>query len=226
MDNRNFSRTLSVTHKAVLRTAAAGLSMILLLTGATWSASAETPPGLSITIDNGATETAPNSEVTYSTTLANSGTKSVVATIVVSVPAFATITKAPEGKIDGVDATWTVTVKPGAKKSVSTTAHIGVIPEGEYRTTVLASVYLGKTATGAPVIRSADADKIPGVADPVVGTAKSSQVTSANTTGQNWILPTAIGVGAGIVVVAAAALIIARRRRRVTRRRRDDHTPL
>jgi hypothetical protein len=195
------------------------LTFLTALTGA-GAARAETPPpGLSIAIDNGADQTRANTDVSYRTTLANDGTSPVTAVIVVTVPPFASIEKAGDGTVDGIDATWKVTVDPGQKEVVSTSAHIGSIPEGQYRVTTLASVYLGDTAAGAPLIRSADTDKIPGVTDPVVAASSPkpqpapSKADSA-TAAFAWVLPTLIGGSIGLLVVAAIIIMWAKRRQR------------
>ena len=209
----------------VALTALTAVTIPSVLIGA-GAARAETPPpGLSIAIDNGAEQTRPNTDVRYRTTLANDGTGPVTAVIVVTVPLFASIEKAGDGTVDGVDATWKVTVDPGQKKVVSTSAHIGRIPEDQYRVTTLASVYLGDTVAGAPLIRSADTDKIPGVKDPVVA-ASSPKPQPAPTTGRSdlaapaWVLSTAVGGAIGLLVVGALIIIIVRTKRR---RRRASH---
>jgi hypothetical protein len=209
----------------VALTALTAVTILTDLTGA-GAAHAETPPpGLSIAIDNGAEQTRPNTDVSYRITLANDGTGPVTAVVVVTVPLFASIEKAGDGTVHGVDATWKVTVDPGQKKIVSTSAHIGRIPEDQYRVTTLASVYLGDTVAGAPLIRSADTDKIPGVTDPVV-VASSPKPHPAPTTAHSegavlaWVLWTAIGGAIGLLVVGALIIIV-----RTTRRRRRASHP-
>jgi hypothetical protein len=204
--------------------AVTALTILTALTGA-GAARAETPPpGLSIAIDNGAEQTRPNTDVSYKTTLTNDGTGPVTAVIVVTVPRFASIDKAVDGTIDGVDATWKVTVAPGQQQVLSASAHIGSIPEDQYRVTTLASVYLGDTVAGAPLIRSADTDKIPGVTDPVVGAgspkpqpAPATEHSAAATPA--WVLPSVVG-GVIALLVVGTLLIIMRTRRR---RRRASH---
>jgi hypothetical protein len=206
----------------VALTALTAVTILTDLMGA-GAAHAETPPpGLSIAIDNGAEQTRPNTDVSYRITLANDGTGPVTAVVVVTVPLFASIEKAGDGTVDGVDATWKVTVGPGQKKVVSTSAHIGRIPEDQYRVTTLASVYLGDTVAGAPLIRSADTDKIPGVTDPVVAASSPKPApTTAHSDGlaTAWVLSIAIGGAIGVLVVGALIIIVRTKRRR----RRASH---
>jgi hypothetical protein len=195
--------------------AVTALTILTALTGG-GAARAETPPpGLSIAIDNGAEQTRPNTDVSYETTLANDGTDPVTAVIVVTVPRFASIDEAVDGSIEGVDATWKVTVAPGQQQVVSASAHVGSIPEDQYRVTTLASVYLGDTVAGAPLIRSADTDKIPGVTDPVVGADSPKTQPAPATATSAWGLPSVVGGAIGLVVVGTFIIIMwAKRRRR------------
>lgn len=179
------------------------------------------PPGLSITIDNAATTTKPDSDVSYKITLANAGSGSVTAWIVASVPSYAKIDDAGGGQVSGHNDTWKVTVGAGKKQTETITAHIGTIPKGTYRVTALASVYLSKNTSKAPVIRSADSDAIPGVAEPKAS-HPSSTASKAPHSSSSTKTPVVVGVAGGIVIIAAAvvALVLTRRSRRLVRRGR------
>jgi hypothetical protein len=182
------------------------------------------PPGLSISIDNGATTTKPDSNVSYKVTLANSGTSPVTAWIVAGVPGYGKITDAGGGQAKGQNDTWKVTVEAGKKQTETLKAHIGTIPKGTYRVTALASVYLSDDTTGAPIIRSADSDAIPGVKEPVA--AKPTPTASAPThPAGNITAPVVIGILGALVIIAAAAiitLVLVRRTRQTGRRRRHE----
>ena len=178
------------------------------------------PPGLSITIDNGRKSIAPRSDVTYATTVSNSGLEPVTTWVVVTVPSFATIKRAKEADVKGPNATWKIELEPGTKRTLTTAAKVGSIPDGLTRVTSLASVYLTKHTTGAPVIRSADADRIPGVAEPA---SPALAVTSKVSTSAYGTAP-ALWSGAGLVALGAVCigLVVASRRRRSRRVRTDQ----
>ncbi|HEY0247902.1 MAG TPA: hypothetical protein VGC45_06535 [Gryllotalpicola sp.] len=181
------------------------------------------PPGLSIAIDNGAKSTAPDSDVKYTVTFTNAGTDPVTASIVASIPAYGKITDAGGGQVKAQDDTWKVTVAAGKKQSETVTAHIGAIPKGSYRVTALASVYLGEDTSGAPLIRSADSDAIPGVKEPTAPAPTSTATATATASSGAAIPPIAIGIGGGILVVIAAlvvAIVLIRRGRARKPRRR------
>jgi hypothetical protein len=176
------------------------------------------PPGLSVTIDNGITHVSSDTDTTYTTTVANAGTDPVAVTVVVTVPPFAKPGDAPGATVEGANATWTLTVDPGTNKSVTMTAHVAAIPKGTYRVTTVASVYLGDTAAGAPVIRSADADKIPGVKDPIVTSGRTPAPAASSTGSYSWVLP--VGITGVIVILLLTVLFMLWRNRRRPRRRR------
>lgn len=185
-------------------------------------AAAPTPPpaGLSITIDNGAKTTAPDSDVSYTVTLANAGASPVTVWIVADVPPYGTITDAGGGQASGQNDTWQATVEPGKTQVETVKAHIGEIPKGTYRVTTLASVYLDDDTSGAPVIRSADSDAIPGVKEPAAPEPTQTAVTTSKESGGD-VLPLTVGIGVGIVVLVVIAVVIiaSRRGRRGARRR-------
>jgi hypothetical protein len=179
------------------------------------------PPGLSITIDNASSTTKPDSDVNYKLTLANAGTDSVTAWIVASVPTYAKITDAGGGQVSGHNDTWKVTVGAGKKQTETLTAHIGTIPKSTYRVTALASVYLSKNTSKAPVIRSADSDAIPGMTEPNASHSTSTTSKAAHAS-SSMKMPVIVGIAGGIVIIAAAVvtLVLARRSRRLARRGR------
>lgn len=147
---------------------AAGIALLFAFAGA--GIAAAVPPGLSVAIGNGVEEVGSDSEVVYTAELSNRGQETVAATMVITVPDFATITEAEGAEILGGDSSWAVVVEPGGSAAVSARVRIGEIPDGLFRVTTLVGVHLGEEST-KPVIRSADSDTIPGVTDPstVVG---------------------------------------------------------
>lgn len=183
--------------------------------GAALPSASPTPPpaGLSISIDNGTKSTSPDSDVTYKVTLSNSGAGPITAWVKAAVPDYAKITDAGDGDTKDQDNTWKVDVEAGKKRSETFKAHIGAIPKGTYRVTTLASVYLTEDTTGAPIIRSADSDTIPGVKEPTGATP--TPTAAAPSTGSQSTVLTIVIVGALIVVAAVAVItgVLLRRRR-------------
>lgn len=178
---------------------------------------AAAPPGLSVTIDNGQEEIPPNSETTYTAELSNTGPESVTATLVVTLPDYASVEESAGGAVSGQDASWTVTVDPGATEAVTVRASVGEIPEGLFRVTTLVSVYLGEVslddAPGSPVIRSADSDRIPGVIDPSTVSADTHEPIPKPDPGVDLV--SILVVGGGVAVMLALAALILWRRARV-----------
>lgn len=189
--------------------------------GAVESDAVAAPPGLSIRIDDGATEIGPTQELVYTSELRNAGAAAVEATVVVAVPDYLEITSVDgsdvEGTVDGGTASWPVSVGPGETMTFMTTAFVGTIPAEERRVTTLASVYLGTPHTddgGAPLIRSADSDRIFGIDDAGV----HSDADGARPSGipASTILFVSVG-GFCVLLGASAFLLVAHRRSRSSR---------
>lgn len=196
--------------------------------GAALPTASSTPPpaGLSISIDNGTKSTDPDSDVTYKVTLSNSGAGPITAWVKATVPDYAKITDPGGGDTKDHDNTWKVDVEAGKKHTETFKAHIGAIPKGTYRVTTLASVYLADDTTGAPVIRSADSDTIPGVKEPTGAAPTSTAAAADHTAGSQGTVLTIVIVGAlvaaAVVVVFAVVLIRRRRSDKPTGRRNAE----
>lgn len=197
---------------------AMGLVLGFSLFGATSSAAANAPLGLSVHIDDSVTEVEPAQEVVYSSELRNSGPAAIEATVVVTVPDYLEVTSVAgddvEGSIDDGTVSWAVSVDPGDTVALVTTARVGTIPTGERRVTTIVSVYLGPPTTedrGAPLIRSADSNRIVGVDDSGLRTDVST-VQSSDTPAVTILLVSAGGVC--VLLCAAAVFFLQYRRRR------------
>ena len=188
-------------------------------TGAARLGDVAVPAGLSITIDDGAKQVDAHSSLSYKTVLSNDGAGAVSATVVIAVPSYAAIVKAGDGKVAGSTVTWPVTVQPGTKQAMTTSVTIGAIPHGQYNVTTLASVYLGDGVSGAPVIRSADSDRIPGVAYPAVA-KQTAPVAADPANGVAWVFPTVLGVVALLVIGLVVVVVVNGQSHRRRRRRR------
>lgn len=186
------------------------------------------PVGLSVTISDGVKQVHPNLDVTYTAKLSNSGTKPVTANLVLTVPGYLTYRDTAGAKVSKQDAEWPVTVAAGQSVTKKVTARIGSIPKAERRVTSLATVYTGKT-TGVPLIRSADASSIAGVAD-LPNTAKATpadgKTSASHSDGSHrpWLLGSSIGVVL-LAVLAASAVYLRRRGTPGRRRRQNAHSP-
>jgi hypothetical protein len=183
-------------------------------------AATPSPTGLSVTIDNGTATTKPDSDVSYTITLANAGTTSVTAWIVASVPAYGRIVDAGGGQVKDENDTWKVTVGAGKKQTETVAAHIGDIPPGTDWVTTVASVYLSKDTSRAPVIRTADSDTVPGAKAPAVATPPRAASPDSDTTSIRT--PVLIGIAGGVAIIAAvlAPFVVGRRTRKTGRRDR------
>jgi len=187
--------------RAIRVAVSAAVSVALLAGGPATAAAAAAPPGLSISIHNESGSVRSGDRLSYAATLRNDGTAAVDGRLVVTVPAYARITGATGGDLDGSDASWTVEVPAGASVTKKVSATVGDIPKGELRVTTLVSLYLGDATQ--PAIRSAEADAIAGVTDP-------ARAVGEQPVGPNRAAPVAlvwIGVSAAAVLVAAVVVV-------------------
>lgn len=197
-------------HPAVLFALATGAVMAGSFMGIAASPVVAVPQGLSISITDDEDEVAPNSDTTYTAILVNGGAKSVSAIVTVTVPDYAQLSNAVDGDVNGTTATWTIKVKPGEEKDFTAEVHVGDIPETEYRVTTIASVYLD-SVEDAPLIRSADANTIPGVTDPVVVVPGAEPQEASN----GWLtLGIVVLVALVVVVILLIAVFVRTRGRR------------
>jgi hypothetical protein len=106
---------------------------------------------------------------------------------------------------------WEIRVPAGKTVHKRVEVRLATIAEGQLRVTTLASFYLGRT-TGTPIVRTADADRIRGVADPTPSTpAPTSKAApphqAASASGHSglgalgWTL-----IGCAVVLVLALAV--------------------
>jgi len=175
-------------------------------------AAADTPaaPQLSVTMSNGTEVVHRGQTVTYATTVTNSGSDAVLTRVVADLPDYLTANSAKGAELTPHAARWTETLEPGAKKTFRVSASVGAIPKRDVRVTALASVYLGEEKS--PLIRTADADRIPGVAD------APTEIPGVTTVVAPRILLTVGGLVVGLALLAAALIVVVRRRRRYTGR--------
>lgn len=186
------------------------------------NSAAVAPSGLSIHIDDSVTEADAAQELVYTAQLRNTGATTVDATVVVTVPDYLEVTSVEgsdaEGVIDGGTATWPASVGPGETITFVTAALVGTIPSEERRVTTIVSVYLptpNGEDRGAPLIRSADSNRIVGIDDAGMRTDAADPPTSGVATSTVLF----VSVGAFCVLLGAAAFFyVAYRRSRAPRK--------
>ena len=194
---------------------AAALSGLIAFAAAPAASAA---PEMSVTISDDVTTVKAGEALTYTTTVENMGADPVDVKVVVSVPSYLSIGDAGGGAVEKNATTWTITVAPHEKSSVKLAGKIGTIPKSEVRVTAVASVYVGDAAS--PLVRSADADHIQGVAD-----TPSPRASASSSAGQQGINGWAIVIGVAAVIVLAAiitAVVVLLRRRSSSRPRRTQ----
>jgi hypothetical protein len=181
------------------------------LLGAGAAHAAPVPQGLSITLTDGIDQLHSNMSVTYTATVANAGPTTVNAILQVAPPAYVKIVGGTRAGI------WHVTVAPDQSATRRVQARVDSIAKDATRVTALASVYLGSTS-GTPVVRTADADHIRGVADrPVTASTGSSGAGPARPGGGGWsTVDSALVAIGGVLVAGGVSVLVLRRRRRRT----------
>ncbi|GHF16707.1 hypothetical protein GCM10017786_58280 [Amycolatopsis deserti] len=138
-------------------------AVLVVVVGPVAAAEQARPSGLSVGLFNGVTELRSGAAATYVTTVRNGGSTPAPVTIVLTLPRYATITRADRAVVSGAEARWTTTLAPGESVTESAQAGIGTIALSDDRVIALAAVY--QAGAGAPLlVRTADADTVPGTA--------------------------------------------------------------
>lgn len=207
-----------MTSISLLRTVGLAAAAALgILIGPAPASAASAAPEMSVTISDGVKTVKPGMGVTYTTKVTNLGADPVDAKIVVAVPSYVEIRDAGTGTVDKQTVTWTATVAPHETSDLKLTATIGDIPKDDVRVTAVASVYVDGVEP-SPLIRSADADRIQGVADTPAPTASSASATASHGSATGTIVTVIVIVLVVLLVAASvAALVIVRKRRAIRR---------
>lgn len=180
------------------------------------AAAAPVPAGLSITLTDGVTQVRSDMDVTYTVKVGNAGGTKVTAKLVLTAPAYATLSRAAAAGTGKHIVTWKITVPAGKAITRTASAHIGTIARTDLRVTTLASLYQGKSSSGVPLIRTADANSIAGVTDPAhtvppPGHPGRSLQQHTDSGPSLWLI---VGLPiAAVLLLAAAAALWWRRRR-------------
>lgn len=207
-----------MTSITLLRTVGLAAAAALgILIGPAPASAASAAPEMSVTISDGVKTVKPGMDVTYTTKVANLGADPVDAKIVVAVPSSVEIGDAGTGTVDKQTVTWTATVAAHQTSDLKLTATIGDIPKDDVRVTAVASVYVDGVEP-SPLIRSADADRIQGVADTPAPTASSASATASHGSATGTIVTVIVIVLVVLLVAASAAALVIVRKRRAIRR--------
>lgn len=186
----------------------AAMAVPAFLLGAPAAAEEQAPepaaPQLSVTLSNGVDELSAGDELTFTAEVRNFGA-ALEARVVLAPPAYVALGGAEGATVEANTATWVVPIDAGSTATLEIPAAVGGIPETETRVTTLVSVYVGEST--APVVRTAVANHIVGVADdPKPGPGQSD--------GGAALLAWIIAGGVLVVLLAAAAVVLLLRRRR------------
>lgn len=192
-------RTFPIRIQRLIRAIGVGAVLLVAMPFPQTASSALPDVQLSITLTNGTDAVTDGDSVTYTAEIRNSGA-AVDARIVLAPPAYVTLGVANGAVVDENQATWSLLLEGGSTTTVELPAKVAEIPDGELRVTTLASVYVEEST--APVIRTAVANDIEGVADEQVVTANSTPLVL-------WI-----GIGVVLVLAATAAMLLVLRSRR------------
>lgn len=211
---RSYTETMRTS--ILLNALTASIAGLLLL--GVPAAHADAPPAqLSVTLKNSEKTVTTGDKVTYTGKVANLGDNGADLKVVLQAPAYVKLTKAGGAKVEKNEATWTTTIAPGKTASFTAEASIGSIPRNERRVTTLASVYVGGGA--APIVRTANASFIAGVADTPGGKATHTPVASSSGSASAATWAWLVGAAVLVILVIAAVILLIRGRRAGGRRR-------
>jgi Domain of unknown function DUF11 len=141
-------------------------SALFVLGQAVTAAAAPAAPSLSITVSDGHSTVRPHSRAEYTLTVVNEGTRRASGVLTFAAPSNIGYQRVSSGgRITSDAIRWKITVGAGASRTERVTVRLRAIPQSAVRVTMLASFYLG-AVTSTPLIRTADADRIAGRADP------------------------------------------------------------
>ena len=157
------------------------------------------PSGLSIAITDGVKQIKSGATLHYTASVTNDGVKPLTGELAITIPTYARFTDDGSAKVSKVNASWSVTVKPGKTTSQRISVVVGAIPKQEYRVTTLATLYPSATSTQI-LVRSADPDSIAGVTDPAHTVSVRSEAGAHPLSAASVV---AIVAGVALILIAA-----------------------
>jgi lipopolysaccharide export LptBFGC system permease protein LptF len=205
------------TIRNVLAAVVAAVALVLMTVPA--AAADEAAPQLSVTLTSDGKTVTSGDTVTYKGEVKNLGTSDTDVKIVLNAPKYVELGIAAHATVEKNDATWTTTIPAGKASGFTIKATIGTIPHTERRVTTLASVYVGDDAS--PVVRTADASFIKGVADgPGSTTATKADTSGAFPWHVLWAIASCVIV---LLAIAAILFFVLRNKRRGREPRRSTY---
>ncbi|MGW7414064.1 hypothetical protein [Streptomyces sp. NPDC054863] len=202
------------------RTAAALVSVPLLLLGAGTSASADEKnlPAMSITLTDGVDTVSSGARLAYTVTVQNQGPAHLAGLrIEQALPSGASAAAAgQQAKVSGGKAVWTADVRGHGKTVLTSSATLGSAQAGALRAASTVCAYLPKSQV--PVVCSSDMNLWP-TGTQAAG-AEPTRVQPADDAGDSTLLGMdpvlAGGAAAGAALLAGGGALWLRRRKRVT----------
>lgn len=198
-----------------------GLAGLLAAGGApaAHAESKETPPQLSITVDDGRDDAKAGETLRYTVTVTNLGGERVEdLRVTQTVPSGARLASADRGgRASKGTVAWTVDVRPGRSTTLTTSLTLArELPPDLLR---LATVGCASTSAGTPpVVCASDSNELP------AGAAAAAQQRELDRAAVDvrpaWVVPAALGSAALVVATGVGAWVTGRRRRRARGRSR------
>lgn len=169
------------------------VALSVLLAAAPAGAVAMEAPAFSIELSDGLDEARPGDRLEYVATVRNEG--AAAAAVRVSVIAPPSLALHEAAGVDGDTASWDVELAAGERREFTVRGRVGDAVDGDYQIVTMATV-ARSDAPDAVIVRTADADAIPGVDGPPPVPGLEAASTTA------WI-PWAAGAVAAVLVIAA-----------------------
>lgn len=166
----------------------------VLLAAAPAAAAAETP-ALSIELSDGLDEARPGDRLEYVATVRNEGAGPAAVRVSVTAPPSLLLDETVGG-VEGATVSWDVELAAGERREFTVEGRVGDAIDGEYQIVTMATV-ARSDAPEVALVRTVDADTIPGVEGPpsVPGLEGAVAATA-------WI-PWAAGAAAAVLAIAA-----------------------
>lgn len=178
------------------------------------AAPTETPPQLSIAVDDGLTTAVAGDKLAYTLTVTNLGTERVRDLLVTqTVPAGSTlVSKDSGGKESAGTVTWKVDLDATKVKTFSLSLEVDSTPDEVLRLATVACARL--TTKSPPLVCASDSNQLP------AGAAADAEQAKAAEADASWLPPNyGVFVAGGVAVLAVAGVFLFRSKRPATARR-------
>lgn len=166
-----------------------------VLLAAAPAATAAEAPAFSIELSDGLDEARPGDRLAYVATVRNEGAGAAAVRVSVTAPPSLVLDEAA-GVVQGATASWDVELDAGEQREFTVEGRVGDAIDGEYQIVTMATV-ARSDAPEVALVRTVDADTIPGVEGPPPVPGLEAATATA------WI-PWAAGGAAAVLVIVAA----------------------